>query len=90
MQLGSLQKLPIYKSGNANDEANYRLISVLTVLSKILKAAIYNQLITYMENNHLLTNQQFGYITNRSTEQAATLFLITLEKRSTVENLQVQ
>ena len=35
---------PIYKSECTNDEANYQLISVLPILSRILEKAVYNQL----------------------------------------------
>ena len=54
---------------------NYRPISVLPVLSKIMEKAVYTQLIEYLETNKLLTNFQFGYRAKRSTESAATLFV---------------
>ena len=66
---------PVHKSGSINDEANYRPISILPVMSKILEKVIYDQLKNYLEENNLLSNQQFGYRAGRSTEIAATLFL---------------
>lgn len=66
--------IPVYKSGDINDEANYRPISILPTLSKILERAVYKQLIEYLEDNKLLTNQQYGYRKKRSTEHAATIF----------------
>ena len=71
---------PIYKSGCANDEANYRPISVLPILSRILEKAVYNQLKEYLEENNLLSQQQFGYRSKRSTETAAVLFLDDIRK----------
>jgi hypothetical protein len=79
--------IPVHKSGNIKDDANYRPISILPILSKILEKAIYKQLIEYMENNLLLTNQQFGYRTKRSTEHAATLFLDDIRKEIDSEKL---
>ena len=71
---------PVYKSGSTNDEANYRPISVLPIMSKILEKAIYEQLRNYLETNKLLSNKQFGYRSKRSTEIAATLFLDEIRK----------
>ena len=66
---------PVHKSGSTNDESNYRPISVLPILSKILEKAVSIQLKSYLEENQLLSEDQFGYRTVRSTETAATLFL---------------
>ena len=66
---------PIHKSGSTNDEANYRPISVFPILSKIMEKAVYNQLKDYLEDNKLLSEQQFGYRKKRSTEIAAVPFL---------------
>ena len=65
---------PIYKSGNSEEVSNYRPISVLPVLSKILERAVHNQLYDYMETNNLLNNAQFGFRKKRSTKLATTLF----------------
>jgi len=71
---------PVHKAGNTNDEMNYRPISVLPVMSKILEKAIHTQLKTYLEQNNLLSNKQFGYRAGRSTETAVTLFLDDIRK----------
>ena len=54
---------------------NYRPITVLPVCSKIFEKCVHNQLITFLEENHLLSSSQFGYRKNRNTELAATLLL---------------
>jgi hypothetical protein len=41
---------------------------------------VYNQTISYLEKNKLLSNQQFGFRKNHSTELAATLFLDNIRK----------
>ena len=71
---------PIHKSGSTNDTNNYRPISVLPVLSKILEKAVKNQLVKYLEENNLLSEKQYGYRKNRSTELAATLFTDNVRK----------
>ena len=65
---------PIFKSGNKEQPSNYRPISVLPVLSKILEKAVHHQFLAFLENNKLLNESQFGYRKNRSTKLAAALF----------------
>ena len=64
----------IYKSGEKNQLNNYRPITVLPILSKIMEKGIYNQLTVYLEKNNLLSSRQFGFRKGKSTELAATLF----------------
>jgi len=45
---------PIFKSGSADDNNNYRPISILPALSKILEKCVHHQLMTYLEDNNLL------------------------------------
>ena len=45
---------PIFKSGDADNVANYRPISLLPIISKILEKIVANQLITFLENNNLI------------------------------------
>lgn len=61
---------PIYKSGDRGCVGNYRPISVLPVLSKILERLINNRLVTYLNANNLLSDQQYGFRSGRSTSDA--------------------
>ena len=58
---------PIHKSGSIDDYNNFRPISVLPVLSKILERAVHTQFIQYIESNNILSKYQFGYRKKRST-----------------------
>ena len=51
--------IPIFKSGTRTDPGNYRPISVLPALSKILERAVHSQLIDYLEKFNLITNCQY-------------------------------
>ena len=66
---------PIFKAGNASDPENFRPISILPVLSKILERTVHAQLMSYLESNKLLSEFQFGFRPNRSTEIASALFI---------------
>ena len=72
--------VPIYKSGSISKVDNYRPISILPALSKILEKAVHTQLSEHLESNKLLTDSQFGYRPGRSTQLAATLFLDNIRK----------
>jgi hypothetical protein len=71
---------PIHKVGDTTKADNYRPISILPVLSKILEKAVHKQLVTYLEENSLLSEKQFGYRMKRSTELATTLLLDNIRK----------
>ena len=71
---------PIYKSGAKTKTDNYRPISILPILSKILEKAVQLQITEYLEENKLLSDKQFGYRKKRSTELATTLFIDDIRK----------
>ena len=62
---------PIYKGkGDANDKGNYRPISVIGHIAKIIEHEITNQVVTYLESNKLLTTDQSAYRAQHSTQTA--------------------
>ena len=61
---------PIFKSGEETFLNNYRPISVLPCLSKILERIMYNRLYTFLNENNLLYEKQFGLQAAHSTEHA--------------------
>ena len=65
---------PIYKSGERSSMDNYRPISVLPVLSKVFERVVYKQVYSYLEEDELLSQKQFGFRNKSSTQHAVTLF----------------
>ena len=65
---------PIYKSDAKEDPKNYRPISVLPVVSKVLERLIHRQLADYFDKHSLLCRSQSGFRKKHSTETAATHF----------------
>ena len=59
---------PIFKEGRRTDPNNYRPISVLPVVSKLIERVVFNQLYEYLNNNNLLTESQSGFRPMFSTE----------------------
>jgi hypothetical protein len=58
---------PIYKNGDKSDCSNYRPISILSTIAKILEKTVYNQLISYINENNILSGNQFGFRKSHST-----------------------
>ena len=59
--------VPIYKSENRKKCENYRLISILPIISKIFERSVFNQLYEFLNSNSLLSKQQFGFRPKNST-----------------------
>ena len=54
---------PIYKGkGDVNDKGNYRPISVISHIAKIIEREVKHQMCTYLEHNALITDDQSAYI----------------------------
>ncbi|MDV3196405.1 MAG: reverse transcriptase domain-containing protein, partial [Candidatus Phytoplasma stylosanthis] len=66
---------PLYKAESYHDVANYRPLSLLPIFSKIFERVMANQLITFLENNNLLDNEQFGFRTGKSVLNACIEFI---------------
>ena len=62
--------VPLYKNGQRNLAGNYRPISVLPVISKIMEKILYDQLYNYLSNFNLLSDNQFGFRKFHSTATA--------------------
>ena len=61
---------PIHKSGDHSDPTNFRPISIVPVIAKIVERAVHQQLYSYLSNNHLLSPTQHGFRPRHSTETA--------------------
>jgi len=64
---------PIYKSGDKSVPKNYRPVSLLPVVSKLLEKVVQKQLVRYLSINGLLPEEQFAFRSNHSTEDCLTL-----------------
>ena len=61
---------PIYKTGDPSNPSNFRPISIIPVVSKIVERAVHQQLYDYLAENHLLSSTQHGFRPRHSTETA--------------------
>ena len=63
---------PLFKEGSLFDRSNYRPISVLAILSKILERHVHISFYNFLTENDLLSDSQFGFRKSRSCELAVT------------------
>jgi len=78
--------IPIYKkTGEKSNPQNYRPISLLPILSKIMEKIVSKQLTTHLENYKILHNTQYGFRNNSSTNNAlnyvCNILYSTLDKK---------
>ena len=57
---------PIHKTGAQSLFSNYRPITVLPVLSKVLEAVMYNQLLDHFTGHNIIFYYQFGFRNHHS------------------------
>jgi hypothetical protein len=60
--------VPIFKKGSRLDMGNYRPVSVLCVVSKILERAVHGQIMEYLGKHNLLFDYQSGFRGQFSTD----------------------
>ena len=67
--------VPLFKNkGKIWHFENWRPVSLLPALFKIYERELYNQIIEYFEKNSLFSDNQFGFRSGRSTEDAVLMF----------------
>jgi hypothetical protein len=67
-KLKQCRVIPIFKSGNHLECDNYRPISLLSSISKVLEKIVAEKLLSHLTANDLLYSHQYGFIPNRSAE----------------------
>jgi len=60
--------VPLYKKGNKNEVGNYRPVSILCIVTKILERIVYDQVENYLNKQKLLYEFQSGFRKSFSTD----------------------
>ena len=66
--------IPIYKAKDAQELTNYRPVSLLPSISKILEKVIHKRLYTFLNSYNIFYASQYGFRPNHSTINAITEF----------------
>ena len=62
--------VPVPKTSDASSPTNYRPISLLPIISKLLERHIYEIILHHLRSNNNLTASQWGFLEGRSTVTA--------------------
>eukprot|EP00117_Sycon_ciliatum_P040211 scpid53825/ scgid29586/ Probable RNA-directed DNA polymerase from transposon X-element; Reverse transcriptase len=64
--------VPVYKKPPRSRPSNYRPVSLLSILSKVMECIINQQVTNFLERNDLLPDSQFGFRRGRGTADLLT------------------
>ena len=62
--------IPVFKKGDRLCVNNYRPISLLTCLSKILEKIVYSRTMTFLQKHNIISDSQFGFREKHNTTHA--------------------
>ena len=72
---------PIYKSGDPNNTNNYRGISLLSCVGKLLSSILSKRLSNWAKKNDILCDEQFGFRKNRRKTDAVFILQCLIQKQ---------
>ena len=78
--------IPIHKKNSLTILSNYRPISLLSNISKILEKLMFSRLLNYLETHQMIYELQFGFRAKHSTNHA--LIAITQKIKTALQNNQ--
>ena len=68
--LKTAKVVPVFKKDSKLNYNNYRPISLLSNIEKVLEKRMYKRLYTFLNNNNIIYNLQFGFREQYSTSHA--------------------
>jgi len=75
--------VPVHKKNSRSEPSNYRPISLLSVVGKVLEQIVTAVICQHLSENHLLSDRQFGFRPARST--ADLLLLLSKDWQDALE-----
>ena len=75
VQFKMAKVIPIFKAGDKSSMDNYRPISLLSSFSKILEKLVALRIMSFLNNNDILSKWQFGFRSGHSTAHPMVHFL---------------
>ena len=61
---------PIFKEGDKDEMGNWRPISIISCIAKVIEKLVKKRLISFLNKNNILSDYQFGYRSQHSTTHA--------------------
>ncbi|CAH1958454.1 unnamed protein product [Acanthoscelides obtectus] len=70
--------VPIFKNGEKDEISNYRTLSILSAVLKILERAIFEKIIAFLKEKDILAHCQHGSRKQRNVQTAILQFISKL------------
>ena len=67
--------VPIHKTGDKSQMINYRPIALISNIAKIFEMCLKDRIMSFVNENKLLNDNQFGFRENKSTTDALAYFV---------------
>ena len=74
--------IPVHTKGDRNKATNYRPIALLSQFDKIFEKMIFTRLLSYLNKKNLISNNQFGFRPNSSTDYAISMLYDKIVKNT--------
>ena len=74
--------IPLFKSKTALDPSNYRLISLLLTVSKLLEKIVYTRTYQFLTKTNQIYDSQYGFRSNHSCENALSELVENILKKT--------
>ena len=72
--------VPLYKNGSRKYLTNYRPITLLLTISKLLEKLVYKRVYQFLNNTNQIYSSQYGFCSSHSCENAITELISTVVK----------
>lgn len=72
--------IPLYKSGNSLELNNYRPITTLLFLSKVIEKLMCRRMISFIDKHDILVSCQYGFRTGRNTSDAVLAYVDQIQE----------
>ena len=71
--------IPVYKTGDETEPGNYQPISLLSVFNRLFERMMNKRLTLFIEKNQILSQSQYGFQKNHSTQHAILYIVNTIQ-----------
>ena len=85
--LKTAEVVPVFKKDSKLDYSNYRPISLLSNIEKILEKLMYKRLYTFLNKNNIIYNPQFEFRQQYSTSHALINIIENIRKALDIRNI---
>ena len=86
-RMKSADVIPLYKAKSKLQKTNYRPISLLLMLSKVLEKIVHSRTYNFLESTHQLYEGQYGFCTKHSCKNAIQNLIADVVKGDTQKKI---